>query len=289
MSAGLEVLATGPLSTVQDLGRPGHAHWGVSWSGAADRSSLRLANRLVGNPEDAAAVEVTLGGLRVRPDADVVVAVTGAVGALTVAGRPEGGNAAVHVAAGREIVIAPPRAGLRSYLAVHGGVDVAPVLGSRSTDLLADIGPPVLEPGDRLVVADAAVHHPVLGVAPVPGPVAGPVTLRVVLGPRDDWFTEAAVAALLAGPWEADPDSNRIGLRLAGPALEREIPEELPSEGMVRGSLQVPPSGPPTILLADHPVTGGYPVIAVVLAPDVDLAAQVRPGQTVRLTVVGQR
>jgi biotin-dependent carboxylase-like uncharacterized protein len=288
MTGILEVLATGPLTTVQGLGRPGHAHWGVPWSGAADRSSLRLANRLVGNAEDAAALEVTLGGLRVRPDADVVIALTGAPCRMTVDGRPEGGNATVEVHAGQEVAIAPPRVGLRAYLAVRGGLALPPVLGSRATDILAELGPGVVAEGDRLPVGDAALDHPEVEVAPVPEPTVGTVTLRVVLGPRADWFTRAAHRALLHEAWTADADSNRIGLRLRGPVLERAVTDELPSEGIVRGAIQVPPSGAPTLFIADHPVTGGYPVIAVVLDRDVDLAAQVRPGQTVRFTTASR-
>jgi biotin-dependent carboxylase-like uncharacterized protein len=284
MTASLEVLATGPLATVQDLGRPGYAHWGVSWSGAADRASHRLANRLVGNPEEAATVEVTFGGLRVRPDADVVVAVTGAPCSISVDGTPEGCNAAVEVGAGQEVEVSTPRTGLRAYLAIRGGVDVAPVLGSRASDVLAELGPAVLTEGDRLPVGDAAAGEPFFEVAPVPEPPVELVTLRVALGPRHDWFSSEALESLLHEPWTAAADSNRIGLRLQGPQLRRVVDEELPSEGMVRGALQVPPTGAPTVFLADHPVTGGYPVIAVVLADDVDAAAQVRPGQAVRFT-----
>lgn len=287
MSATVEVLATGPLTTVQDLGRPGRAHWGVSWSGAADRGALRLANRLVGNPEDAAALETTFGGLRIRPDAPVLFALTGAPCRATVAGRAEACNVPIHVGAEQELELMSPRTGLRTYLAVRGGLDVPPVLGSRATDVLAGLGPDVVASGDRLPVGDACDDYPPAELAPVAEPPAGEVTLRVLLGPRANWFTPTAREALLDSPWAADPDSSRIGLRLSGPGLERSVERELPSEGMVRGSVQVPPSGPPTLLLADHPVTGGYPVIAVVLHADVDRAAQVRPGQTVRFRTLG--
>jgi biotin-dependent carboxylase-like uncharacterized protein len=286
MRCSLEVLAPGPLTTIQDLGRPGYAHWGVPWSGAADRASARLANRLVGNPEGAACLEVTLGGLRLRVDADVLVATTGAPCPVTAGERTVGDHAVVTVRAGEELTLGPPDRGLRTYLAVRGGIDVPPVLGSRATDVLGGVGPAPLAAGHRLPVGALTVTHPPVDRAPVPAPAAGEVELRVRLGPRADWFTRAAGEALLAGAWVARPDSNRIALRLTGPELERQVLQELPSEGVVRGSLQVPPSGSPSIFLADHPVTGGYPVIAVVLDEDVDRAAQVRPGQRIRLRAV---
>ena len=279
----LEVLATGPLATVQDLGRPGHAAWGVGASGAADRGSLRLGNRLVGNPEGAAAVEVTFGGLAVRAVGDVVVALTGAPCPARVKGdggsRGVGPNAVLTLSGGEVLTLGPPGAGLRTYLAVRGGVDVAPVLGSRATDVLSGLGPAVLCVPTRLTVGAPPAHFPSVDIAPVAHPSGDDVTLRVVLGPRQDWFTPAALDALLSQDWTVTPDSNRVGMRLSGPELTRAVHAELPSEGVVRGSLQVPPTGAPTLFLADHPVTGGYPVIAVVLDADVDLAAQARPGQ----------
>lgn len=284
--AVVEVLEPGPLTTVQDLGRPGFAHLGVSPSGAADRGSARLANRLVGNPEGAGCLEVTFGGLRVRVTGDAVVALAGAPCPATAGDRPVGHDVAVRLAAGEELALGRPERGLRSYVAVRGGIDVPPVLGSRATDILGGIGPPVLAGGDRLPLGGVATGTPPVDHAAVRGPTAGEVELRVHLGPRADWFTAAARERLVAEPWVAGPDSNRIGLRLTGGALERITRDELPSEGMVRGAIQVPPSGPPTLLLADHPVTGGYPVIGVVVDEDVDAAAQVRPGQRVRLRTV---
>jgi biotin-dependent carboxylase-like uncharacterized protein len=287
VSGHLEVLATGPLATVQDLGRPGHAHWGVSWSGAADRASARLANRLVGNPEGVACLEVTFGGLAVRAHEEVEVALTGARCPTTVDGHAVGPDTPFHVPDGAELRLAAPTAGLRTYLAVRGGIDVAPVLGSRATDVLGEVGPPVLCEGDRLPVGASAEEPSEVDQAAVRGPATGTVELRVRIGPRGHWFTDDARRRLVTEPWVASPDSNRIGLRLDGPPLARAGRDELPTEGMVRGSVQVPPSGPPTVLLADHPVTGGYPVIGVVLDADVDRAAQVRPGQHVHFRLVG--
>lgn len=278
----LDVLATGPLTTVQDLGRPGLAALGVGQSGAADTAALRLANRLVGNPEDRAGLEITFGGLEVRARGGLYVALAGAPCPMTVDGRQVAPYAPEWLPDGATLRLAAPACGLRSYLAVRGGIDVPPVLGSRATDTLAGLGPSPLAPGDQVPVGVPAASMPGVDLATVRRPEHGEVRLRVVLGPRDDWFTPAALHALLAEPYEVTAESNRVGMRLAGPALERSREGELPSEGMVCGALQVPPSGQPTLFLADHPVTGGYPVIATVVAGDIGLAAQARPGQLLR-------
>jgi biotin-dependent carboxylase-like uncharacterized protein len=277
----VDVLSPGPFTTVQDLGRPGHAALGVAASGAVDRPSLRLANRLVGNPEGAAALELTLGGLRLRFARLARVALTGAPCDARAGDRPLAMNAPELVAAGDELRIGTPSSGVRTYLAVAGGIDAEPVLGSRATDTLAGLGPARLARGDRLAVGAATGEPPAIDVAPAPAPAAEPV-IRLLPGPREDWFTAAARAALVAAPWTVSPRSDRIGVRLEGPALERARAGELPSEGMVEGALQVPPDGRPVLLLADHPVTGGYPVIAVVAGDDIPLAAQARPGARLR-------
>ncbi|WP_448639061.1 5-oxoprolinase subunit C family protein [Geodermatophilus sp. URMC 63] len=274
----LTVLSPGPLTTVQDRGRPGLGGIGVGRSGAADRASAALANRLVGNDPDAAVLEATLGGLVLRAEADLVVVTTGA----RCPGSP------VHAApglvrAGATLALRTPDAGLRTYLAVRGGIAVEPVLGSRSTDVLSGLGPPPLRAGDVLAVGPPSGEWPGVDLAPVADPPSGPVTVRLLPGPRADWLTDASLATLGGAAWEVTAESNRVGLRLAGPRLERRVPGELPSEGLVRGALQVPPSGAPVLFLADAPVTGGYPVAGYVADADVDRCAQLRPGQTVRL------
>jgi biotin-dependent carboxylase-like uncharacterized protein len=271
----LTVLATGPLTTVQDGGRPGQGALGIGRSGACDRAAARLANRLVGNGPDAAVLEVTLGGLVLRAGADLVVAKTGA--------RCSGAhNAPTALRAGRELRLGLPPTGLRTYVAVRGGIAVEPVLGSRSTDLLSGLGPSALSAGDVLPVGEPTGPMPGVDLAPVPDPPGGEVTVRVLPGPRADWFPPEASAVLTGTAWEVTGESNRIGLRLAGVALERSRTGELASEGMVRGALQVPPSGQPVLFLADAPVTGGYPVIGYVQDADVDRCGQLRPGQTLR-------
>jgi len=279
----IEVLAAGLLTTVQDLGRFGYAALGVGRSGAADLASHRLANRLVGNAEGAATLEATFGGLRLRAHADLLVAITGAPAPVYVGSAQQGGNAPFRLPAGAELRLGSPATGLRSYVAVRGGIGCDPVLGSRSRDVLAGLGPPPLRAGEFLSVAADTAADPVVDVAPVETPSVEPV-LRIAPGPRQDWFTAPAWSTLLSSAYTTSPDSNRIGVRLSGPALERRTPGELPSEPIVPGAVQVPASGQPLVFLADHPVTGGYPVIGVVRRADLGMAAQLRPGQLVRFT-----
>lgn len=278
----LTVVETGPLATVQDLGRPGLAALGVGRSGAADAVSMELANRLVGNEPGAACVEVTFGGLELRAHGGATVALAGAPCPMSVDDRQVAPYAVVWVPDGARLRLGVPTSGLRSYLAVRGGLDVTPVLGSRSTDTLSGVGPSPLEPGRRLRVGRPTRPLPGVDVVPVRVPDNGDLWLRVARGPRADWFTDDAFDAMLRTPYEVTAESNRVGMRLSGAALERSRDDELPSEGMVPGALQVPPSGQPTLFLADHPVTGGYPVVAVVVRADVGLAAQARPGQQIR-------
>ena len=277
----LTVLASGPLATVQDRGRVGFAAIGVPRSGAADAAAAGLANRLVGNDDAAAVLEVTAGGLRIRTERTVLVAVTGAIAAVTADGRAAPFGAPLTLAPGAVLALGVPPVGLRTYVAVRGGIDVPPVLGSRSTDTLSGLGPAPLAPGDRLPVGDLAGEEPFVDVAPVRPPSSAPV-LRVLPGPRRDWLDPAAWSALTTELWTVTADSNRVGLRLAGPELTRTRTDELPSEGLVPGAVQVPPDGAPVLFLADHPVTGGYPVLAVVATADLGAAAQLRPGDSLR-------
>lgn len=283
----LEIITTGPQATVQDLGREGLAGLGVGRSGAADVDSLRLGNRLLGNPEGAAALEVTFGGLEVRARGGMWVVVTGATSPVTIDGMPVGHAAVTWLPDGASLRLGPPSAGLRSYLAVRGAIAVPSVLRSRSTDTMAGLGPPVPRPGDLLPVGPAPASPPLVDVAAVAPPTTGEVRLRVVPGPRADWFVPSALETLFGGTYEVTAESNRVGMRLSGPVLERSREGELKSEGMVPGALQVPPTGQPTLFLADHPVTGGYPVIGVVLRADLGRAAQAQPGQHLRFVPAG--
>jgi biotin-dependent carboxylase-like uncharacterized protein len=280
------VLETGPQALIQDLGRPGNGHLGVPPSGALDVPALRLANRLVGNPENSAGLEVLFGGLRLRADCSCVVAVTGPAVAVTVNGRGRDSHTPVHLADGDVVAIGVPGTGLRTYVGVNGGVAVAAELGSRSTDVLSGIGPAPLRAGAVLPLGDA-IGTPA-GVAELgPRPAPDEIRVPVLLGPRDDWF-DGAAGQLVAGRWRVSPESNRVGLRLTGPVLRRAVAfdgVELPSEPVVTGAVQVPASGRPVVFLADHPTTGGYPVIGVVPAPALAALAQARPGTAINFTL----
>lgn len=275
----LDVLRTGPLALVEDLGRPGLACIGVGRSGAADRRSHRLANRLLANPDDRATIEVTLGGFAARVRGAVTeIAVTGADAGQSIDGVKFGLNSIQRVHDGQVISLGNPRTGLRTYVAVRGGIWVEPVLGSRSYDMLSGIGPPPLQVGDELTLGPPSQTQPELEQAPVAPITAGPVALRVVTGPRDDWFCDPDM--LTRSAWTVSELSNRVGTRLSGSPLRSRFPDrQLPSEGATRGAIQVPPNGLPLILGPDHPVTGGYPVIGVVIDHDTDGLAQLRPGQ----------
>ncbi|MCW2813241.1 MAG: allophanate hydrolase [Nocardioides sp.] len=279
---GWTVLDAPGLVTVQDDGRTGLAHLGVPRAGPLDRPAAALACRLVGDPAGTAVLEVTLGGVVLRADAGRWVAVTGAPCAVEVAGRARGHGRAEWVPAGAELRLGPATRGVRSYLAVAGGWDVEPVLGSRSTDTLAWVGPPRVTTGSRLPVGEPGGPPAALDV-PV-GERGGPVRLRVDPGPRLDRFAPGTLDRLCRTSYAVGEASDRVGLRLSGEPLERVDHGELPSEGMVLGAVQVPPDGRPVVLLADHPATGGYPVVAVVRADDLDAVAQLRPGDPVGFT-----
>jgi biotin-dependent carboxylase-like uncharacterized protein len=297
---GIVVVNPGPLTLVEDLGRQGWASLGLSPSGALDRQSLRLANLLVGNPADAAGLEILMSGLRLRFVTGSTVAVAGAEGLVTLNGAGIALNQAVRVAPGAVLDFGVPLLGLRYYLAVQGGIDAPKLLGSSSTDMLSGEGPTPLKSGEQLGTGRVSVGNglsfgsgsgagagPLNSVAALPAVRRAPdpgraITARVDRGPRADWFDDDSWRRLVSQDWILSPDSNRIGVRLVGRPLNQVRHDELPSEGMVLGALQVPPSGLPTVFLADHPVTGGYPVIAVVRRTDLDLLGQARPGQRIR-------
>ncbi|WP_031071476.1 biotin-dependent carboxyltransferase family protein [Streptomyces sp. NRRL WC-3742] len=288
-SGELLILRPGPLTTVQDLGRRGVAHLGVPRAGALDEPALRAANRLVGNEPGAAALETTLGGVALRAvGRPAVIAVTGAPAPVLLDGRPVAWGAAVAVPAGAVLEVGAATAGVRSMVAVAGGITVAPVLGSRSADLLSGLGPAPLAVGDRLPVGPPPPHADRPDLVPLPGPGAE-LVLRLRLGPHAHWFTPRTLAQLGRDRYAVSPASNRIGLRTQGPPVERALAGELPSEGMVLGAVQIPPDGQPVVFLADHPTTGGYPVVGVVPAADLAAAAQARPGTPVRFTPLPER
>lgn len=292
--ASLTIVEPGLGSLVQDRGRPGHAALGVSTAGSADRGALDRANRIVGNAEGAAVIELGIGEFSARAERDAVLAITGAPRTGRILGEgddcPVISEHAFRLAAGERLVLDEPARGFRTVLALRGGVDAPLLLGSASRDTLAGLGPAPLEAGDTVHAGDLGIGEPTAprparGKLPVPGRVT---TLRVIPGPRDDWFArEGATGAkrLWNQEWTVTPRSDRVGVRLAGAPLARAeayASAELPSEGLVTGALQVPPDGQPVLFLADRPLTGGYPVIGVVCEDDLDLAAQLPPGARVR-------
>ncbi|WP_062118676.1 urea amidolyase family protein [Aureimonas sp. AU40] len=286
-AGGLAVLAAPMPALFQDRGRFGETRQGVSASGALDGGAMRAANRLVGNRTDAPVLEITGGGFRLEARASAVVAIAGAPAPLSLtdaAGRnvPAETWRALALEPGDRLEIAAPKAGVRTYLALRGGFAVEPVLGSASTDTLAHVGPPVVTAGavlraDPVARAIVGAATPALE-APFLCPTRGEtVVLDVVMGPRTDWFTEEAIELLASQVFEVTPQSNRVGIRLEGavPLSKREGMGELPSEGTATGAIQVPHSGQPVLFLADHPLTGGYPVIATVAEYHLDLAGQI--------------
>lgn len=296
--AAIEIVAPGLQTLVQDGGRHGLSGLGISASGALDLAAMHAANRLVGNPIDAPVLENLLGQLHLRSHGACTVAVTGACTDLAV--RSASGaqwqlpaNGPVALNDGDSVQLLAPSAGVRSYIAVRGGWQVQPVLGSCSTDTLALVGPAALQAEQRIAVgqAVAAAHLRAVelqGYAAQQLPRAGEeVVLDITLGPRTDWFTQAGLQAFTSQTWLVTPQSNRVGIRLQGAQpLERARHDELPSEGTVAGAIQVPINGQPVLFLADHPLTGGYPVIAAITRYHLPLAAQIPVGCRIRFNVV---
>ncbi len=293
---GLKVVVPGPFTTVQDLGRRGRGHQGVARSGAFDQHSHRLANRLVGNDVGAATVEVLFGPCGFEAVRNVVMAFTGTDAPVVIErreivsemhdgrgwvhAREMAGNVAFAVRAGERLRIGVPSNGLRTYLSIRGGFAHAPVLGSRSYDSLGQIGPLPLCADDFLPVGDIPVTEAWFEVVPQRVSL-DPIAIPLLLGPRHDWLSAAALSSLESVTWTIDPASNRTGIRFAGPVLERRQ-GELPSEAMIPGAVQLPPSGLPIVLGPDGGTTGGYPVIGVVPQSGLDALAQRRPGAPVR-------
>ncbi|WP_181408259.1 5-oxoprolinase/urea amidolyase family protein [Schumannella sp. 10F1B-5-1] len=312
----LRILAARPGATVQDGGRTGWTRFGVTVSGPADRAAFDLANRLVGNPAGTAAIEVTLGGLAAVADAGADagrwMSLTGAPAPVTLDDHPVADTALFWVPAGARLELGTPPIGVRSYLAVAGGVVTARVLGSMSTDTLAGLGPAPLAAGASLALGDPSGVDPdspaassasaadsaaaAAGTASIATAAdsagaarripVGPTTVRFTWGPRDALLTPHDRATLTASTWRVSAQADRVGVRLEG-AIVGSASGDLPSEGIAEGAIQLPPSGEPIVFLADHPVTGGYPVVGVVVAADLGLLAQARPGVEVRLRPVG--
>lgn len=286
--ASLTVLRPGMLTTVQDLGRWGHQHLGVPVAGPMDAYSHRLANRLVGNRPGAAALEVTLIGPELRADGEIVCAVTGAQFELLVNDRPVALNQFFVVPAGGRIRFGNRLAGARAALAVRGGFDLPAAFGSRATHLVSRMGPfggRGLSAGDVLRIGRAVAGEPAASGAPLRLPSGG-ARLRMIRGPHDAMFTPEAWNALVNGRYIVTPQSNRMGYRLEGPALAHVSTADILSDATPIGSLQVPASGQPILLMADRQTTGGYPKIATVITADLPLAGQLAPGDWIEFAAV---
>ncbi|MET0931363.1 MAG: biotin-dependent carboxyltransferase family protein, partial [Aeromicrobium sp.] len=246
-------------------------------------TSHALGQRLVGNSSGAAGLEVTMGGLVLRVASPLVVAVTGAVAPVQVDGLPADRNTALRLGAGSVLSIGTATQGLRCYVSVAGGIDCATELGSRSTDTHAGLGPAPVSAGDALPVGAAHLPVPLAGDA-IPGTTGSArlQAIRFLPGPRADRFDHEALDVLTRAEWRATDHLDRVGVRLSGPVLRQLPGRQIESEGMELGSIQVPASGQPIVFLADHPPTGGYPVIGVVRHADVAALAQARPGDAIR-------
>ncbi|HUC25610.1 MAG TPA: biotin-dependent carboxyltransferase family protein [Streptosporangiaceae bacterium] len=295
----IRVRRAGALTTVQDCGRPGYAHLGVPRSGALDAPAHHLANRLVGNPPDTPVLETTLTGVAVSAECDVIAAVTGALAPVRIDGEHARMGAPIRLRRGQLLEIRSATSGVRSYLAFSGGLAVPRVLGSASADLLSGMGPARLANGDvlqlgRLDGTDgrdgcALGQLPACGeAAPADDSGQGPRQLVIHPGPRFDWLVGRGLAALEEGQWTVSPDSNRVALRLAGQPVRRRR-GELASEGLVSGAIQALPDGHLVLFLADHPTTGGYPVIAVVDPASLPACAQARPGSKISFRLASSR
>ncbi len=297
MSVALRVLNGGVLTTVQDAGRQNALHYGVPRSGAMDLFALQAANRLVGNPPDAACLEITFGGAAFEVLRPTLLAIAGADLAAVWNDTPLALWRAVFARRGDHIVL-PGRAGewgARAYLALGGGVDVPLVLGSRSTNLTSGfggLGGRALRQGDTIGTYGEGIDTYLLAgrrwpAAMLPAYKAAP-TLRFIPGPHHECFESDAPALLAATPLSVSQHSNRMGYRLEGVTLQHKRACNLPSLGVIPGVIQVPPDGTPILLMADAQTTGGYPIVGVVIAPDLPLAAQLLPGDSFRLVPTTQ-
>lgn len=275
------VVKPGLLTSVQDLGRFGYQASGVPVAGPMDSFSHRLANQLVGNDPTAATLEITLIGPELTVGADTTMAISGAHFDVTCDDRPVAMGASFGVRAGSRLKFGRVHQGARAYLAVAGGVQTAPVLGSRATHLVSRMGGVAgraLVAGDRIPIAAEAAPRPHRKSAGLMLPSRGRALLRVLLGPQDHWFAPDAVKSLMGVSFRISPRSNRMGYRLEGPPLSRVKDGELISEPVGLGAIQVPAAGEPILLMADRQTAGGYPKIGHVISADLPLAGQLAPG-----------
>jgi antagonist of KipI len=288
----IHVVRPGLLTTVQDLGRWGHQATGVAVAGPMDTFSHRVANALVGNDGSAATLEITLIGPELQFERACSIALAGADFDVACAGRPIPMGMSIWLDDGARLQFGRCRAGARAYLAVEGGIHTPPVLGSRATHLVSGMGG---YEGRALLASDVLPID--VGRSPGPArrapgsmlPTDGRVRLRVVPGAQAEWFAADAWRVLSSTSFRVSPRSNRMGYRLEGPQLLRQKSEEPISEPLTFGAIQVPAAGEPILLMADRPTAGGYPKIGCVIAADLPIAGQLKPGDFIEFDVCGRQ
>ncbi|HTS78874.1 MAG TPA: biotin-dependent carboxyltransferase family protein [Bryobacteraceae bacterium] len=285
----IEIVAPGLFTTVQDLGRYGYGALGVSPSGAADPVSLRIGNLLIGNPEWAPALEITLLGGKFLFREGALIALTGSDFGATIGSRPIENWAATVVAPGERLDLGPTRSGARCYLCVHGGIAVKPLLGSASTHILTGLGGfegRPLKKGDVLPIGPAHEATPLAINAEVLERLKPRKILRATVAPQTRWFSSKSIDLFYGSVYRVTEESNRMGLRLEGPALETPQSGHMTSEGVSLGTIQVPAGGQPIILFVEQQTTGGYPKIANIISADLASVGQLRPRDDVRFDFV---
>ncbi len=280
------VIDAGPLTTVQDAGRPGLRRYGIPPSGAMDQFAYRVANLLAGNPEDAPALEAMFPGLALEALADTTVSVTGADLDAHIDNRPAPLWAAVRLSRGSRLELRSLRSGCRAYVAAAGGFEAPRLLGSRSTFLKGRIGSPV-QTGDGLEAAAAPTHPPCRALpADLMRPLPATYAIRVILGPQTDYFTERGLATFQRTEYTVSPKSDRQGVRTEGQPIETVKGSDIITDPTPLGAVQVPGDGQPIILLRDGQSTGGYAKIATVISADLDWFGQMVAGDTLRFCAV---
>ena len=285
----LRVLAAGPGVTLQDGGRHGYLRFGVTAAGPMDRLAFATANAAAGAEENATAIEVSLGGVELAADAAVSLAIAGGAFRIELAGRPLPSAAVATLEPGQKLVIRPGDAGAWCYVAVSGRIEVPKTLGSTATHTrsgLGGISGRALAAGDVLPLAEPRTLEPKLATLDAPWLAREATAIRVVLGPQDDYFTKAAIAAFLAGPWTLSARSDRMAYLLEGERLAHAKGFNIVSDGVAFGAIQVLGDGKPVVLMADRQPTGGYPKIANVIGADLGKIAQLRPGAQISFAAV---
>jgi len=287
-TGALHILKPGLLTTVQDLGRYGHQASGVPVAGPMDTFSHRLANQLAGNTIDAATLEITLIGPDLIVEAETTMAIAGAQFEVTCDDRPLSPGASFQVTRGQRLKFGRIVQGARAYLAVAGGIQTEPMLGSRATHLVSRMGGfngRTLQAGDRVPIADDSRPRPQRKSVGLTLPTKGRALLRVMPGPQADWFHPDALRAIASVSFRISPQSNRMGYRLQGPPLVRAREDELISEPLGIGAIQIPAAGEPILLMADRQTAGGYPKIGYVISADLPIAGQLAPGDFIEFHV----